>query len=152
EPDARQLLRSVQDPLPAPEFAPRAPKDAGMSERAGLLVRAGEELGFLPAATARSVVPLPPVSPVANTPLFMTLVGGRLGAVVALGSPTSVLVLCELDDEPIGFSGLDVTDVGAYEATDRGVVVDGRVVPELDLLGALRSMESALEPRLGEAP
>jgi hypothetical protein len=123
-----------------------------MSERAGLLVRAGEELGFVPATTARSVLPLPPVSPVANTPLFMTLVGGRVVPVVALGSPTSVLVLCELDEESIGFSGLEVTDVGAFEAAERGVLVDGRVVPELDLLGALRSMEPALEPQLGEEP
>jgi hypothetical protein len=123
-----------------------------MSERAGLLVRAGEELGFVPATTARSVVLLPPVSPVANTPLFMTLVSGRVVPVVALGSPTSVLVLCELDDETIGFSGLEVTDVGTFETTERGVLVDGRVVPELDLSGAVRSMEPALEPQLGEAP
>jgi hypothetical protein len=123
-----------------------------MSERAGLLVRAGEELGFVPATTARSVVPLPPVSPVANTPLLMTLVSGRVVPVVALGSPTSVLVLCELDDEAIGFSGLEVSEVGTFEATERGVLVGGRVVPELDLLGALRSMEPALEPALGEAP
>ncbi len=123
-----------------------------MSERAGLLVRAGEELGFVPASTARSVVSLPPMSPVANTPLQMTLVNGRVVPVVALGSPTSVLVLCELDDEPVGFSGLEVSRVGAFEATERGVLVDGRAVPELDLLGALRSMEPALEPQLGEAP
>jgi len=123
-----------------------------MSERSGLLVRAGGELGFVPAHTARSIVPLPPMSPVANTPLQMTLVSGRVVPVVALGSPTSVLVLCELDDEPIGFSGLEVTSVGTFEATERGVLVDGRAVPELDLSGALRSMEPALEPQLGEAP
>jgi hypothetical protein len=123
-----------------------------VSERAGLLVRAGGEVGFVPAITARSVVPLPPLSPVANTPLLMALVNGRVVPVVALGSPTGVLVLCELDDEPIGFSGLEVTRVGAFEETERGVLVDGRVVPELDLSGALRSMEPALEPQLGEAP
>jgi hypothetical protein len=123
-----------------------------MSERAGLLVRAGGELGFVPATTARSVVPLPSTSPVANTPLQMALVNGRVVPVVALGSPTDVLVLCELDDEAIGFSGLEVTGVGAFEATDRGVLVEGRVVPELDLPGALRSLEPALEPQLGEAP
>jgi len=123
-----------------------------MSERAGLLVRAGGELGFVPATTARSIVPLPPMSPVANTPLQMALVSGRVVPVVALGSPTSVLVLCELDEEAIGFSGLEVSAAGSYEATERGVVVDGRAVPELDLLGAVRSMEPALEPQLGEAP
>jgi len=123
-----------------------------MTERAGLLVRAGGELGFVPAATARSIVPLPPTSPVANTPLQMALVNGRVVPVVALGSPTSVLVLCELDDEPIGFSGLEIADVGSFEATERGVLVAGRRVPELDLPGALRSMEAALEPQLGETP
>jgi hypothetical protein len=123
-----------------------------MSERAGLLVRAGGELGFVPATTARAIVPLPPMSPVGNTPLQMALVSGHVVPVVALGSPTSVLVLCELDEESIGFSGLDVSAVGAFEATERGVLVDGRAIPELDLLGALRSMEPALEPQLGEAP
>ncbi|HTQ03340.1 MAG TPA: hypothetical protein VMI54_05765 [Polyangiaceae bacterium] len=123
-----------------------------MSERAGLLVRAGEELGFVPAATARSVVALPLVSPVASTPLAMTLVNGRVVPVVALGSPTGVLVLCELDQEPVGFSGLDVMRVGFFAATERGVVVDGRIVPELDLAGAWRSLETALEPQLGEPP
>ena len=122
-----------------------------MSERAGLLVRAGGELGFVPATTARSVVPLPPTSPVANTPLQMALVSGHVVPIVALGSPTDVLVLCELDDEPIGFSGLEVASVGSFETTERGVLVEGRHVPELDLPGALRSMESALEPQLGEA-
>ncbi|HEX5098011.1 MAG TPA: hypothetical protein VFV94_00855 [Polyangiaceae bacterium] len=123
-----------------------------MSERAGLLVRAGGELGFVPATMARSIVPLPPMSPVANTPLQMALVSGRVTPVVALGSPSSVLVVCDVDEEQIGFSGLEVSAVGSYEATERGVLVDGRAVPELDLLGALRSMEPALEPQLGEAP
>jgi hypothetical protein len=121
-----------------------------MSERAGLLVKAGGELGFLPATTARSVVPLPPLSPVASTPLQMALVNGRIVPVVALGSPTGVLVVCELDEDVVGFSGLDVSEVGEFTAIERGVVVDGRVVPELDLLGAWRSLEPALEPQWGE--
>lgn len=121
-----------------------------MSERAGLIVRAGGELGFLPATLAERVVPLPPLSPVASTPLDMTLVNGRVVPVVALGSPTGVLVVCELDDEPVGFSGLEVREVGAFEGTPRGVVVDGRPVPELDLRSAWRSLELALEPQLGD--
>lgn len=123
-----------------------------MSDRAGLLVKAGGELGFLPATTARSVVPLPPLSPVASTPLQMALVSGRIVPVVALGSPTGVLVVCELDEEMVGFSGLDVSEVGEFAAAPRGVVIDGRVVPELDLLGAWRSLDPALEPQWGEAP
>jgi hypothetical protein len=121
-----------------------------MSERAGLLVRAGEELGFVPASTAQSVVPLPAISPVARAPLAMALLNGRVLPVVALGSPTSVLVVCELDGEPVGFSGLEALRVGLFAANERGVVVDGRVVPELDLAGAWRSLEPALEPQLGE--
>ena len=123
-----------------------------MSERAGLLVRAGEELGFVSAATAQSVVPEPPISPVGSTPLQMALVNGRVVPVIALGSPTGVLVLCELDAELVGFSGLEVSAVGSFTATARGVVVDGRSIAELDLFGALRSMEPALEPQLGEPP
>jgi hypothetical protein len=123
-----------------------------MSERAGLLVRAGGELGFVPAATARSIVPLPPVSPVASTPLGMTLVNGRVVPVVALGSPTGLLVVCELDEEPVGFSGLEVSEVGIYPESDRGVLVGDRVVPELDLAGAWRSLDPALEPQWGESP
>lgn len=121
-----------------------------MSERAGLLVRAGEELGFVPATTVESIVALPLISPVARTPLAMTLLNGRVVPVVALGSPTGVLVLCELDDEPVGFSGLEPLRVGLFAANERGVVVDGHVVPELDLAGAWRSLEPALEPQLGE--
>jgi hypothetical protein len=121
-----------------------------MSERAGLLVRAGGELGFVPATTARAVVRLPPISPVASTPLGMALVNGRVVPVVALGSPTSFLVVCELDDEQVVFSGLDVSVVGVFEACERGVVVGEHSVPELDLLGAWRSLEPALEPQWGE--
>jgi hypothetical protein len=121
-----------------------------MSECAGLLVRAGGELGFVPAATARAVVRLPPVSPVASTPLGMALVNGRVVPVVALGSPTGVLVVCELDDEPVGFSGLEVSEVGVFPANERGVVVGEHSVPELDLLGAWRSLEPALAPPWGE--
>jgi hypothetical protein len=123
-----------------------------MSGRAGLLVKAGGELGFVPATTARSVVPLPPLSPVARTPLEMALVNGRVVPVVALGSPTGVLVVCELDDETVGFSGLEVSEVGEFPGAERGggVVVGGRAVPELDLLGAWRTLEPALEPQWGE--
>jgi len=63
-----------------------------------------------------------------------------------------VLVLCEIDDEPVGFSGLEVSAVGAFEANERGIVLDGRLIPELDLVGALRSLELALEPQLGGPP
>lgn len=122
-----------------------------MSRRPGILVRAGGELGFVPADVARQVVPLPTLSPVATTPLQMAVVGGRVVPVVALGSPTRALLVCEIDGESVGFSGLEVERAGAFDAADGGVVVGDRTVRELDLSGALRSLEQALEPRVGEA-
>ena len=122
-----------------------------MSRRPGILVRAGGELGFVPAEIARQVVPLPTLSPVATTPLEMAVVNGSVVPVIALGSPTRALLVCELDGETIGFSGLEVERAGAFDATDGGVVVAERTVRDLDLSGALRSMEHALEPRVGEA-
>jgi hypothetical protein len=123
-----------------------------MSRRPGILVRAGGELGFISADVARQVVPLPTLSPVATTPLQMAMVGGRVVPVVAIGSPTRALLLCEIEGEAIAVSGLEVERAGAFDAVDGGVVVGGRTVRDLDLAGALRSLERALEPRVGEAP
>ena len=123
-----------------------------MSERAGLLVRAGEDLGFVSAEIARKVVPLPQSSPVANTPLAMALVSGQVLPVVAIGSPTGVLLVCEIDGELVGFSGLAVERAGAFPAADGGVLVDERKLSDLDLEGALRSLDLSLEPRLGASP
>jgi hypothetical protein len=123
-----------------------------MTRRPGILVRAGGELGFVPAEIARQVVPLPTLSPVATTPLQMAVVAGHVVPVVALGSPTRALLVCELDGEAIGFSGLEVERAGAFEAAEGGVFVGERTVRDLDLPGALRSLEQALGPRAGEAP
>jgi hypothetical protein len=122
-----------------------------MTQRAGILVRAGGELGFVPAEVARQVVPLPAISPVATTPLQMAMVGGHVVPVIAIGSPTRALLLCEIEGEDIGFSGLEVERAGAFDAVDGGVLVGERTVRDLDLHGALRSLEQALEPRVGEA-
>lgn len=123
-----------------------------MTRRPGILVRAGGELGFVPAEVAQKVVPLPTLSPVASMPLEMAVVAGHVVPVVALGSPTRALLVCELDGETIGFSGLEVERAGAFEAAEGGVVVGERTVRDLDLPGALRSLEQALAPRVGEAP
>jgi hypothetical protein len=122
-----------------------------MSRRPGILVRAGGELGFVPADVARQVVPLPTLSPVATTPLQMAVVSGHVVPVIALGSPTRALLVCELEGEAIAFSGLEVERAGAFDGVDGGVVVGERTVRDLDLPGALRSLEQALEPRVGEA-
>jgi hypothetical protein len=121
-----------------------------VNERAGLLVRAGGELGFVPATVAKSLVRQPVSSPVTSTPLQMALVAGQVVPIVAIGSPTGELVLCEFDGEIVGFSGLEVERAGTFEAADGGVVADGRVLHDLDLEGVLRSLDQALESRLGE--
>jgi hypothetical protein len=115
-----------------------------------LLVRAGGELGFVPATIAKSLVRQPVTSPVASTPLSMALVAGHVVPVVAIGSPTSELLLCEIDGEIVGFAGLEVERAGSFEAADGGVLDGGRLLRDLDLAGALRSLDQALEPRLGE--
>lgn len=123
-----------------------------MSERAGILVRASGDLGFVPAEIAQKVVPLPETSPVANTPLAMALVSGQVLPVVALGSPTGVLVVCALEGELIGFSGLEVERSGSFPAVEDGVMFGERKLRELDLASALRSLDASLEPRLGVSP
>ena len=123
-----------------------------MSERAGLLVRAGEDLGFVSAEIAQKVVPLPETSPVANTQLAMALVSGQVLPVVALGSPTGVLLVCEVEGELIGFSGLEVERTGSFPAADGGVMHGERKLRDLDLASALRTLDLSLEPRLGVSP
>jgi hypothetical protein len=120
-----------------------------MTARTGLLVRAGAEQGFVPATIAREVVPQPRQSSVAGTPLEMAVVGGRIVPVIALGSAKSALLVCELDGELLGFSGLEVECVGSFEAADGGVLVGDRTVRDLPLGAALRSLERALTPRIG---
>jgi hypothetical protein len=121
-----------------------------VNQRAGILVRAGGELGFVPATVAKSLVQQPVASPVSSTPLQMALVAGQVVPVVAIGSPTGELVLCEIDGEIVGFSGLEVERAGTFDAAPGGVLAEGRLLRDLDLEGTLRSLDQALEPRLGE--
>jgi hypothetical protein len=122
-----------------------------MTTRSGIVVRAGGEFGFVPADVARQVVPLPTLSPVASAPLEMAVVGGQIVPVVALGSPTGSLLVCEVDGETVGFSGLEVHRVGTFDGVDGGVIIDLRTVRDLELSQLLRSLEQALEPRIGES-
>jgi hypothetical protein len=122
-----------------------------MTRRAGILVRAGDTLGFVPAEVARQVLPLPAISPVATTPLQMAMVAGHVVPVVAIGTPTRALLLCEIEGENIGFSGLEVERAGAFDAVEGGVLVEDRMVRDLDLHEALRNHERVIDPR-AEAP
>jgi len=107
-----------------------------MPSRAGLLVRRAGELSFLPASVAKSLVPLPRLSRIPWDSAQMALVGGDVVAVLELGEPCGVLVLCEIDGQTLGLSGLSAERAGLWPESGMGVSVDGAEVPALDL-GAL---------------
>jgi hypothetical protein len=113
-----------------------------MAPRAGLLVRRGSERLFLAASVARHLVPLPRLTKIPWDSAQMALVGGEVVAVVELGEPTGILVVCELDGQALAFSGLFVEKVGVWPETEAGVNVDGVDVPALDLSVVLEQFQS----------
>ena len=113
-----------------------------MAQRAGLLVRRGGELAFLPAHVARSLVPLPRLSKIPWDSAQMTLVGGEVLAVLELGEASGELLLCEFDGQTVALSGLRADRVGFWPASESGVQIDGVSVPTLDLNAALRDFRS----------
>jgi hypothetical protein len=72
----------------------------------------------------------------------MALVGGEVVAVVELGEPSGMLVVCELDGQALALSGLFAEQVGVWPGTETGVNVDGVNVPTLDLGAALEQFQS----------
>jgi hypothetical protein len=79
----------------------------------------------------------------------MALAGGEVVAVIALGEPSSELLLCEFEGIVVALSGLCAERVGFWPASESGVSVDGVTVPALDLRAALTQFQngrpSALE-------
>jgi hypothetical protein len=118
-----------------------------MAPRAGLLVRRGSERLFLPASVARHLVPLPRLTRIPWDSAQMALVGGEVVAVVELGEPSGMLVVCELDGQALALSGLSAERVGVWPETEAGVSVDGVNVPALDLGAALEQFQ-----RNGQTP
>ena len=108
-----------------------------MAQRAGLLVRRGDELAFLPASVARWLLPRPRLTKIPWDSAQMALVGGEVVAVLALGEPSDELLLCEIDGQAVALSGLSADRVGFWPASGSGVSVDGVSVPALDLSLAL---------------
>jgi hypothetical protein len=108
-----------------------------MAQRAGLLVRHGGELAFLPASIARSLLPLPRLTKIPWDSAQMALVGGEVVAVLALGAQSSELLLCEFEGQAVALSGLSAERVGFWPTSESGVSVDGVTVPALDLRAAL---------------
>lgn len=113
-----------------------------MAQRAGLLVRRGGELAFLPATLARWLLPQPRLTKVPWDSAQMALVGGEVVAVLPLGESSGELLLCQLDGQAVALSGLNADRVGFWPASDTGVEVDGVRVPTLDLSQALKEFRS----------
>jgi hypothetical protein len=111
-----------------------------MEETAGLVVKVGGTLWFLPADVARRVVPYPIVSEIPGAGIGMALVSGRVVAVVQVGiaSATDPLVVCSVGGEDVALAGMTVLDAGAFPACPGGVRYGERRVPPFDIAAALR--------------
>jgi len=82
----------------------------------------------------------------------MALVGGEVVAVLELGQPSGLLVLCELDGQTLALSGLEPERVGFWPESEHGVNVDGQAVPALDLHAALKQFQSTGPTAKDSAP
>jgi hypothetical protein len=82
----------------------------------------------------------------------MALVGGEVVAVLALGEPSSELLLCEFEGQAVALSGLSADRVGFWPASESGVNVEGVTVPALDLGAALRQFQSDRRVSQEDAP
>jgi len=114
-----------------------------MSERAGLLVRRGEERWFIPAHIARHLVPEPRLSGLPWDSVRMALVGGAVVTVLEFGDSSGVLILCELSGQSLAVSGLTPERAGFWPPSERGVRVGDADLPELDLLSALNALRTS---------
>jgi hypothetical protein len=113
-----------------------------MPPRAGLLVKRGVETLFIPASVARQLVPSPRLSRVPWDTAQMALVGGEVVAVVELGEPSGLLVLCEFSGQMLALSGLSAEKVGFWPESGAGIRVGDMQVPELDLAAALAQFQT----------
>jgi len=110
-----------------------------MARRAGLVVRGHSGLHFIPAHIARSLVAAPEVSLVPGTAIGMAMVSGEVVAVLPLGGGPGALVVCDVDGELVGFSGLAPEASGFFEEIEGGVLFGGERAVDLDLAAALRN-------------
>jgi hypothetical protein len=113
-----------------------------MPPRAGLLVKRGGETLFIPASVARQLVPLPRLSPMPWDTAQMALVGGEVVAVVELGEPSGLLILCEFSGQLLALSGLSAERVGFWPKSGAGIRVGEAQVPELDLAAAVAQFQA----------
>jgi hypothetical protein len=77
----------------------------------------------------------------------MALVGGEVAAVVELGEPSGLLVLCDVSGQSVALSGLSAERAGFWPESGSGVRVDDVEVPELDLAAALAQFQTHLQQK-----
>jgi hypothetical protein len=119
-----------------------------MAERvAGVVVRRGDRLSFIPADAAVRIVQRPEITRVPGAEIGMALIAGRVVAVIELDKRKGELLLCELEGETIALSGLQVRSAGFFDVADGGdgaVVLDGERVARLNVAGELAHVERNL--------
>jgi hypothetical protein len=98
---------------------------------AGLLVRSRGELTFLPASIIRAIRQDVVVTPYPSSELGMALVAGRVVPVLSLGDEGRALIVCDVDGELVGISGLEPIQSGFLDGDERGPVHEGVLIPTL---------------------
>ncbi len=96
---------------------------------AGLLVRYRNELAFIASTIVRFIRYDVAVTRFPGTEFGMALLTGRIVPVIDLGQENKALVVCELDGEPIAFSGLEPIRSGFFEGDDQQPLEAGTVIP-----------------------
>lgn len=117
-----------------------------MAERAaGVIVRRGDQRGFIPADAAVSIVGRPEITRVPGTDISMALIAGRIVTVIELGEPGRELVLCDIEGQPIALSGLSVDAAGFFDLADsEAVLVGEEQVTRFDVAAELARVEQRL--------
>jgi hypothetical protein len=107
--------------------------------RAGILLRAGASLHFVPASVALRVAPRPRVTAVPGAPvdlLGIALQGGVIVPVIAIGPDREEMLVCQHAGELVGLVGARVVRSGSFEMEREGsdaVVFEGERAEVLDV-------------------
>ena len=100
---------------------------------AGVLVLKQGTLGLIPASLVRAIRYDCVVTPYPGAELGMTLFAGRVIPVLNLGGENRALIVCDIDGELIGVSGLEPLQSGFFDGDERGALHDHVPVPILNI-------------------
>jgi hypothetical protein len=109
------------------------------TQRAGILLRAGASLHFVPASVALRVAPPPRITAVPGAPsdlLGIALQGGVVLPVIAIGPDREEMLVCQQAGELVGLVGARVVRSGSFERAAEGsdaVVFEGERASVLDV-------------------